>query len=68
MNRARTPYLLILPSFVLAAAIILWPVGEIVTLAVHDVNRFGIIEGFIGLDNFSELFADPDFSRRSGEP
>lgn len=61
MTRGATPYFLILPSFLLAAAIILWPVGEIVTLAVHDVNRFGIIKGFIGLDNFRELFADPDF-------
>ena len=61
MNRLALPYLLILPSFVLAAAIILWPVGEIVTLAVHDVNRFGMLRGFIGFDNFRELFADPDF-------
>ena len=61
MNRLALPYLLILPSFVLAAAIILWPVGEIVTLAVHDVNRFGMLRAFIGFDNFRELFADPDF-------
>ncbi len=32
MTRGATPYLLILPSFLLAAAIILWPVGEIVAL------------------------------------
>jgi multiple sugar transport system permease protein len=61
LNRVLTPYLLILPSFLLAAAIILWPVGEIVTLAVHDVNRFGMLREFIGLANFRELFADPDF-------
>jgi multiple sugar transport system permease protein len=61
LNRALTPYFLILPSFLLAAAIILWPVGEIVTLAVHDVNRFGMLREFIGLANFRELFADPDF-------
>ena len=61
MYRLALPYLLIFPSFFLAAAIILWPVGEIVTLAVHDVNRFGMLRAFIGLDNFRELFADPDF-------
>jgi multiple sugar transport system permease protein len=61
MNRLALPYLLIFPSFLLAAAIVLWPVGEIVTLAVHDVNRFGMLRAFIGLDNFRELFADPDF-------
>ena len=61
MPRGATPYLLILPSLLLAAAIILWPVGEIVALSVHDVNRFGIMRGFVTLDNFRELFADPDF-------
>ena len=30
MNRLALPYLLILPSFLLAAAIILWPLEEIV--------------------------------------
>ncbi|WP_158817848.1 carbohydrate ABC transporter permease [Methylocapsa sp. S129] len=61
MNRSFTPYILILPSFLLAAAIILWPVGEIVSLALHDVNRFGVLRAFNGFDNFRELFADPDF-------
>lgn len=61
MHRPFTPYLLILPSFVLAALIILWPLEEIVTLATGDVNRFGILRGFVGLDNFRALFADPDF-------
>jgi len=61
MPRGATPYLMIFPSFLLAAAIILWPVGEIVALALHDVNRFGVIRGAFALDNFRELFADPDF-------
>ena len=61
MPRGATPYLMIFPSFLLAAAIILWPVGEIVALAPHDVNRFGVIRGAFALDNFRELFADPDF-------
>lgn len=61
MNRTLAPYALILPSFLMAAVIILWPLKEIVSLAVHDVNRFGILREFIGLDNFRTLFADPDF-------
>lgn len=61
MNRTLAPYALILPSFLMAAVIILWPLKEIVSLAVHDVNRFGILRDFIGLDNFRTLFADPDF-------
>ena len=61
MNRTFTPYFLILPSFLLAAAVILWPLGEIASLATHDVNRFGILKEFTGLDSFRTLFADPDF-------
>ena len=56
-----TPYLLILPSFLLAAAVILWPLEEIVQLSLHDVNRFGIMRGFIGFAHFEALFRDPDF-------
>ena len=56
-----TPYLLILPSFLLAAGVVLWPLGEIVQLSVHDVNRFGILRDYIGLAHFQALFGDPDF-------
>lgn len=34
MQRATAPYFLILPSFILAAAIILWPLKEIVSRTV----------------------------------
>jgi multiple sugar transport system permease protein len=61
MRRRATAFYLILPSFLLAAFIILWPLKEIVTLALHDVNRFGLLRAFSGLANFRALFADPDF-------
>ncbi|UGY11378.1 carbohydrate ABC transporter permease [Phyllobacterium pellucidum] len=61
MQRATAPYVLILPSFILAAAIILWPLKEIISLSLHDVNRFGMIRDFIGLQHFRVLFVDPDF-------
>ncbi|HLH50636.1 MAG TPA: sugar ABC transporter permease [Roseiarcus sp.] len=61
MSRAFTPYALILPSFLLAAVIVLWPVEEIVSLATHDVNRFGMLRDFVGLANFRSLIGDPDF-------
>ncbi|WP_413990119.1 carbohydrate ABC transporter permease [Labrys okinawensis] len=60
MGRA-TPYLLILPSFLMAAFIILWPLYQIGTISVHDVNRFGMLRDFSGLANFQALFNDPDF-------
>jgi multiple sugar transport system permease protein len=61
MSRSFTPYFLILPSFLLAAAIVLWPLTEIVSLATHDVNRFGMMRDFVGLANFQSLLRDPDF-------
>jgi multiple sugar transport system permease protein len=61
MSRRATPYILILPGFLLAAFIILWPLKEIVQIATHDVNRFGMLRGFSGLANFDALFGDADF-------
>jgi multiple sugar transport system permease protein len=61
MSRPFTPYFLILPSFLLAATIVLWPLQEIISLATHDVNRFGILRDFVGLANFRSLLNDPDF-------
>ncbi len=60
-----TPYLLILPSFLLAAGVVLWPLGEIVQLSLHDVNRFGMLREFIGLAHFRALFQRPGFHRRA---
>ncbi|MBP0581914.1 sugar ABC transporter permease [Labrys sp. LIt4] len=60
MGRA-TPYLLILPSFLMAAFIIFWPLYQIGQISLHDVNRFGMLREFSGLANFQALFADPDF-------
>jgi len=55
------PYVLVAPGFILAALIILWPLAEIANIAVHDVNRFGVLRGYVGLENFRVIFADPEF-------
>ncbi len=57
-----TPYVLVLPSLLLAAAIIFWPVADLVEIATNDVNRFGQLRGWNDFENFSNLFADPDFA------
>ncbi len=59
-NRAL-PYLLTLPSLLLAAVVIFWPVWDLIQIATHDVSRFGQLRGYNGFANFSELFGDPDF-------
>jgi multiple sugar transport system permease protein len=60
-RRLASPYLLILPSFLLAAFIILWPLKELVEIASHEVNRFGQLRGFAGFENFRALADDPNF-------
>jgi multiple sugar transport system permease protein len=55
------PILLIAPSLLLAAFIIGYPMIDLVTLATHQVNRFGQLRGFVGWRNFGEVLGDPLF-------
>ncbi|MDX8525231.1 sugar ABC transporter permease [Mesorhizobium sp. MSK_1335] len=61
MQSRILPYLLTLPSLLLAAVVIFWPVWDLVQISTHDVNRFGQLREFSGLANFAALAADPDF-------
>ncbi|TPI30208.1 sugar ABC transporter permease [Mesorhizobium sp. B3-1-6] len=61
MQNRFLPYLLTLPSLLLAAVVIFWPVWDLLQISTHDVNRFGQLREFSGFANFAELFADPDF-------
>ena len=61
MQNRTLPYFLILPSLLLAAVVIFWPVVNLMEIATHDVNRFGQLRDFNGVENFSALFASPDF-------
>jgi multiple sugar transport system permease protein len=61
LGRLSSPHLLVLPSLLLAALIVLWPLGELVQIATHEVNRFGQLRGFSGFANFRELAGDADF-------
>jgi multiple sugar transport system permease protein len=51
----------VLPSLLLAGFVILYPVWELVLLSVHDVNRFGAVQGFSGPANALRVLADPLF-------
>ena len=63
MNRSllTNPYLLILPGLFLAGFIIIWPLVQITEISASEVNRFGQLRGFAGLDNFRAVIADPAF-------
>ena len=57
-----TPLILTAPSLLLAVFIIGYPLIDLVVLASHQVNRFGMLRGFIGWRNFAEVLADPLFA------
>ncbi len=63
MSRSNSlvPYLLVLPGFLLASFIILWPIYQLGLISVSDVNRFGMLKGFAGAANFAAVLADPEF-------
>ncbi|MCX8567723.1 MULTISPECIES: sugar ABC transporter permease [Hyphomicrobiales] len=63
MHNRALPYLLTLPSLVLAAVVIFWPVLDLLQIATHEVSRFGQLRAFNGTDNFASLIRDPDFLR-----
>ena len=56
------PIALILPSFLLALFIIAYPVAQLAQIATHQVNRFGQLRNFIGVENFTHVLADPLFA------
>jgi multiple sugar transport system permease protein len=61
MHSRILPYALTLPSLLLAAVVIFWPVWDLIQISTHDVSRFGQLRGFNDFANFSALINDPDF-------
>ena len=61
MHSRTLPYLLTLPSLLLAAVVIFWPVWDLIQISTHDVSRFGQLRGYNDFANFSALIEDPDF-------
>jgi len=50
-----------LPSLLLPLLIIAYPIFDVFRASTHYVTRLGMIKGFIGLENFIDLFQDPIF-------
>ncbi len=61
MQNRFLPYLLTLPSLLLAAVVIFWPVWDLIQISTHDVSRFGQLRDFNDFANYSAFLADPDF-------
>lgn len=55
------PMLMIVPSLLLAVAIIGYPILDLAWTSTQEVSRFGRLLGFAGWENFAKVFADPLF-------
>lgn len=55
------PLLMIVPSLLLAVAIIGWPIIDLAWTSTQEVSRFGRLMGFAGWENFANVFDDPLF-------
>lgn len=61
VSAVMSPYLLIAPSLLLAAFIILYPFYALINTSLRQVTRFGLIRGFNDFKNYTAVFGDPQF-------
>lgn len=55
------PYLLLAPQLVVTAVFFLWPAGQAVLQSFEREDAFGLKTTFVGLANYTDLMADPDY-------
>jgi sn-glycerol 3-phosphate transport system permease protein len=60
-NNKFLPYLLLAPQVVITLVFFFWPAWQAIQLSVVQQDAFGQHSTFVGLTNFKELFADPDY-------
>ncbi|MDD7401112.1 MAG: sugar ABC transporter permease [Eubacteriales bacterium] len=59
--RKYEPYLWLLPSLVLMAVFVVFPIAIVFKLSLSDISKSGVIGDFVGLDNFREALSLPAF-------
>jgi sn-glycerol 3-phosphate transport system permease protein len=55
------PYLLLAPQLAVTAIFFLWPAGQAVLQSFEREDAFGLKTTFVGLANYTDLMADPDY-------
>ncbi|WP_412541684.1 sugar ABC transporter permease [Longispora sp. K20-0274] len=53
----------ILPSIVGFGLFVFWPLGQTIVLSLHGNDLFGRSGEYVGLLNFTDMFADPEFGK-----
>ncbi|GAA5073823.1 multiple sugar transport system permease protein [Thermocatellispora tengchongensis] len=60
-GRALEPLAWVGPAVVLIAVVVVWPVIVMIQSSFLKISRFGVVRGANGVDNYTKLFAEPDF-------
>src|SRR5260370_42482095 len=55
------PAALLMPQLAVTVVFLFWPAGQAVLQSVRGGDAFGLATRFVGADNFTLLFADPDY-------
>ena len=55
------PYLWLLPSILLIAAFVIFPIMIVFKLSFSEISKAGVVGGFIGFDNYAEAIRLPAF-------
>src|SRR5579862_8257286 len=55
------PAVLLTPQLLVTIVFFFWPAGQAVLQSVRGGDAFGLATRFVGADNFTQLFADPDY-------
>ncbi len=55
------PWLLLLPQLAITAVFFFWPAGQAIYGSFLREDAFGLSRDFVGLENFSDIFADPNY-------
>ena len=55
------PYLWLLPSIVLMAIFVVFPIAIVFKLSFSEVSKSGVVGGFVGFKNFADAVSLPAF-------
>lgn len=55
------PYGLLFPQLAVTAIFFIWPAGQAFLQSFQREDAFGLRTTFVGLKNYTDLFADPDY-------
>lgn len=61
LGRKVEPYVWLLPSIVLMAIFVLFPIGIVFKLSFSEISKSGVVGGFIGFRNFADAISLPQF-------